>query len=51
MILIVILAAFGLILWTTSLVGQTFGKTGEVIALGVVAVVLLIGFIKTKGDK
>ncbi len=51
LILIVILAAFLLILWVTELVGVRFGKIGETIALVIIAILLLIGFLKAKGDK
>ena len=33
------------------MVGAAFGKIGENIALVVIAAVLVIGLIKTKGDK
>ena len=51
LILLVIMAAFLLIIWATDLVGVTFGKTGDTIALVIVAIILLIGFFKAKGDK
>ena len=51
LILIVILVAFLLILWAADMVGAAFGKIGENIALVVIAAVLVIGLIKTKGDK
>lgn len=51
LILLVIIIAFFLIIWSADLVGSQFGKTGEMLALCAVAAVLLIGFIKSKGDK
>ncbi len=50
-ILIVMIVAFLLIIWATDSVGASFGKVGETLALGLVAVVLLIALIKTKGEK
>lgn len=50
-ILIVMIVAFLLIIWATDSVGRSFGKVGETLALGLVAVVLLIALIKTKGEK
>ena len=51
LILFVIMAAFLFILWAADLVGGVFGKTGETIALVIIAILLLIGFFRTKGDK
>ncbi len=50
-ILLALFLAFAAILGAASLVGAQFGKTGEIIALCVVAAVLLAGYIKSKGDK
>ncbi len=50
-ILLTLLGAFVVILGAASLVGSQFGKTGELIALCVVAAVLFAGYIKSKGDK
>lgn len=49
-IVISILFGFSLIIWATDSVGASFGKTGENIALGLVAVVLIIGLIKAKKE-
>ena len=49
--LLLLISAFFLIIWSADIVGTQFGKTGELLALSVVAVVLLIGFIKSKGEK
>ncbi|MCI6012838.1 MAG: hypothetical protein PUK54_04780 [Firmicutes bacterium] len=50
-ILLVMAAAFFLIVWACDLVGSQFGKAGEILALSAVAAVLLAGFMKSKGDK
>lgn len=50
-ILLALFILFGLILAVTSMVGAQFGKTGEIIALCVVAAVLFAGYIKSKGEK
>ena len=50
-ILLALFLAFAVILGATALIGSQFGKTGEIIALCVVAAVLFAGYIKTKGDK
>lgn len=49
-IAISILFGFCLIIWATDSVGASFGKLGENIALGLVAVVLIIGLIKAKKE-
>lgn len=49
-IVISILFGFCLILWATDAVGASFGKLGENIALGLVAIVLIIGLIKAKKE-
>ena len=49
-IAISILFGFCLIIWATDLVGVSFGKLGENIALGLVAVVLIIGLIKARKE-
>ena len=49
--LLILISAFFLIIWSADIVGTQFGKTGELLALSAVAVVLLIGFIKSKGEK
>lgn len=50
-VVISILFGFCLIIWATDAVGASFGKVGENIALGAVALVLVIGLIKAKKDK
>lgn len=50
-LLLILICAFFLIIWSADIVGTRFGKTGELLALSAVAVVLLIGFIKSKGEK
>ena len=50
-IVIAVLFGFCLILWAADAVGAGFGKTGENIALGVIAVVLVIGLIKARKEK
>lgn len=50
-VVISILFGFCLIIWATDAVGASFGKVGENIALGAVALVLIIGLIKAKKDK
>ena len=49
--LLLLISAFFLIIWSADIVGTQFRKTGELLALSAVAVVLLIGFIKSKGEK
>lgn len=49
-ITISILFGFCLIIWATDSVGASFGKLGENIALGLIAVVLIIGLIKAKKE-
>ena len=49
--LLILICVFFLIIWSADIVGSQFGKKGELLALSAVAVVLLIGFIKTKGEK
>lgn len=49
-IAISILFGFCLIIWATDSVGASFGKLGENIALGLVAVVLIIGLIKARKE-
>ena len=50
-ILLALFLTFAVILGATALIGSQFGKTGEIIALCVVAAVLFAGYIKSKGDK
>lgn len=50
-VVISILFGFCLIIWATDAVGASFGKVGENIELGAVALVLIIGLIKAKKDK
>lgn len=50
-LLLLVLAVFAVILWSADLVSMHFGKAGEIIALSAVAVVLLIAYMKTKGEK
>ena len=50
-IIISILFGFCLIVWATDSVGASFGKIGENIALGLVAIVLIIGLIKAGMEK
>ena len=47
----IIMIVFAMILGASSLVGAHFGKAGEMVSLGVIAVILLIGFLKSKGEK
>ncbi len=49
-IAISILFGFCLIIWATDSVGASFGKLGENIALGLVAVVLIIGLIRARKE-
>ena len=49
--LLILICVFFLIIWSEDIVGSQFGKKGELLALSAVAVVLLIGFIKSKGEK
>ena len=46
----VIILVFIAILWACDLVGQTFGPWGENIALGIIALILLIGFFKARKE-
>ncbi len=50
-IVIAVLFGFCLILWAADAVGAGFGKIGENVALGVIAVVLVIGLIKARKEK
>lgn len=50
-VVIIVLLLFLIILYATDLVGEYLGKTGENIALGVVALVLAAMLIRTKKDK
>ena len=50
-ITISIMFGFALIMWATDAVSASFGKVGENIALGVVAIVLIVGLIKAKKEK
>ena len=50
-IVISILFGFCLIVWAPDSVGASFGKIGENIALGLVAIVLIIGLIKAGREK
>ncbi len=50
-IVIALICAFLLILWASERVGDAFGQCGEVAALTVIAIMLFIGYQKTKGDK
>ena len=50
-LLLALFLAFAAILTAASLVGEQFGKTGETIALCVIAAFLLAGYIKSKGEK
>ena len=49
--LLILISVFFLIIWSADIVSSQFGKKGELLALSAVAVVLLIGFIKSKGAK
>ena len=48
---IAVLFGFCLILWAADAVGAGFGKIGENVALGVIAVLLVIGLIKARKEK
>lgn len=50
-IVIAVLFGFCVILWATDAVGASFGKTGENIALGIIAIVLFWGLIRTRRNK
>lgn len=50
-IVIALICAFLLILWAACRVGDAFGQRGEVAALTVIAIILFIGYQKTKGDQ
>ena len=50
-IVIAVLFGFCLILWAADAVGAGFGKIGENVALGVIAVLLVIGLIKARKEK
>ncbi len=50
-IVIAVLFGFCLILWAADSVGASFGKTGENLALGVIAVMLVIGLIRARKEK
>ena len=50
-ITISIMFGFALIIWATDAVSASFGKVGENIALGVVAIVLIVGLVKAKKEK
>lgn len=50
-IVISILFGFCLVIWATDAVGVSFGKFGENIALGLVAVFLIIGLMKAGREK
>jgi archaellum biogenesis protein FlaJ (TadC family) len=50
-ITISIMFGFALIMWATDAVSASFGKVGENIALGIVAIVLIIGLVKAKKEK
>ena len=50
-IVIAVLFGFCLILWAADSVGTGFGKTGENIALGVIAVILVVGLIRARKEK
>ena len=50
-IVIAVLFGFCLILWAADAVGAGFGKIGEIVALGVIAVLLVIGLIKARKEK
>ena len=50
-IVIAVLFGFCLILWAADSVGAGFGKTGENIALGVIAVILVVGLIRARKEK
>lgn len=50
-IVISILFGFCLIIWATDSVGAVFGKVGENIALGAVAIVLIISLIRARKEK
>ena len=49
--LLILICVFFRIIWSADIVGSQFGKKGELLALSAVSVVLLIGFIKSKGEK
>lgn len=49
-ILLALFLAFAVILGVTALVGNQLGKTGEMVALCVIAVVLFVGYRKSKGE-
>lgn len=49
-IVIAVLLVFALIVSFTGVVGTYFGKTAEMVLLGIVAAVLLVMFIQTKKD-
>ena len=50
-ITISIMFGFALIMWATDAVSASFGKVGENIALGIVAIVLIVGLVKAKKEK
>ncbi len=50
-IILIVFVAFIAILWAADMVSTSFGDIGENLALGVIAIMLLIGLIRTKGDK
>ena len=50
-IVIAVLFGFCLILWAADAVGAGFGKIGENVALGVIAVLLVIGLIKARKEQ
>lgn len=49
-ILLALFLAFAVILGVTALVGNQFGKIGEMVALCVVAAVLFVGYRRSKGE-
>jgi len=51
LILGLVLVVFLIIVWACGLVGNVLGPVGENIALGIIAVILLIGFIKSKREE
>lgn len=50
-IVMAVLFGFCLILWAADSVGASFGKIGENAALGIIAVILVIGLIRARKEK
>ncbi len=48
---VILLFGFCLIIWAADSAGAVFGKAGENIALGIIAVVLFVGLIKARRDR